>query len=75
MNSQPRKTLVPVHFISNVPFNYMIVKFQVKASSEEKLDVVNGRHIERTFQNINIQNTSSRKQYFYKPISRYGVKL
>lgn len=70
-----KKTFISQVDIPFVPFNYMIGKYDIFLSENQKLDIVNGRHIERTFVSNRIQNPTVRKQYFNKLVSRYETKL
>lgn len=70
-----KKLLINDRDATHVPFNYMIAKFPVPVIGQDEIDVVNGRHTERTFFNSIIQNSRTRKQLFCKPITRYEAKL
>ncbi|WP_214226680.1 hypothetical protein [Pedobacter sp. B4-66] len=69
------KPFIVFQDVEHVPFNYMCVKYLIKNIGDLKLDIVNGRHKERTYINLRIQNPTAKKAYFYKSISRYEVEL
>lgn len=74
MEQSTRRTLIHDRDATHVPFNYMIAKFPISVG-DKKIDVVKGRHLERTFFNATIQNKMASKAFFYKTISRYEVQL
>lgn len=75
MNIPTYKPFILLQDLESVPFNYNTVKYRIKNTDELKLDIVNGRHTERTYINSRIQNQTAKKAYFYKSISRYEVEL
>lgn len=76
MNQSIKLSLISSEHQSSVPFNYLYLEFSkdVLLSPEESLDVINGRHPEKTFVLNTIQNTRASKIYLHKPVSRYEVK-
>lgn len=75
MEKEIQKTFISSDTRKHVPFNYVSSKFIVTDSKERLLDIVNGRHQERTYINRNIKNPFASKKYFYKTVSRYEAKL
>lgn len=73
MKRPRKKKLVKRKDFHLVPLNYLIAKYQL-INEEMRLNLKRGRHIERTFPSTYTQNQMSTKQYFYKPITRYGFQ-
>lgn len=57
-----------------LPLNYMLAPFPLTLGAG-KLDIINGRHSERTFMLKSTQNSRAKKSYFYKSISRYELQI
>lgn len=76
MKQTIKLSLISSEHQTGVPFNYLYLEFSkdVLLTPEESLDVVNGRHPQKTFILNTIQNTQASKVYLHKPISRYERK-